>query len=139
MLDRWSDGRIKLCLTAAALRARRAYRETFLAGDYIPLDLDITVPAGAVAFARVPSHEPAAIVIAPRLVARLMGSEPAWPVGQAWQTSRVLLPDSLRQRRFADVVTGREVPITSAGDAAWIFVGEALHDCPAALLVEASR
>lgn len=139
MLDRWGDGRIKLCVTAAALRFRRAHPDTFLAGDYVPLSTDVTVPAGVVAFARVPRHEPAAIAVAPRLVARLMGIESAWPLGQAWQTSRVLLPDLLKQRRFVDAVTGREVPITSTADAAWMFVGEALRDCPAALLVEASR
>jgi len=136
MLDRWEDGRIKLCLTAAALRLRRAHSETFLSGEYVPLEAEVSVPASIVAFARVPLDGPAAMAIAPRLASRLMGAEPAWPLGQAWQTSRVHLPEALRNRRFVDAVTLRDVPITLTGEEAWIFVGEALHDCPAALLIE---
>jgi (1->4)-alpha-D-glucan 1-alpha-D-glucosylmutase len=136
MLEGWSDGRIKMCLTAAGLRLRRAHPETFLSGDYVPLHADVSVAAGAVAFARVPADGPAVIAVAPRLVAPLMGEELTWPLGQAWQTSRVLLPDALKSRRFQDVVTGRMVAVTSAADASWIFIGEALSACPAALLVE---
>ena len=140
MLDHWQDGRIKLCLTAAALRLRRAHPETFLAGDYVPLEIDLSVQAGLVAFARVPREGPAVIAIAPRLAARLISteSEPTWPLGSAWQTSRVLLPGELRGRHFVDVVTGRDVPVTQTDQGSWIFVGEALHACPASLLVERS-
>lgn len=138
LLDRWQDGRIKMYATAAGLRLRRAHPETFLSGSYVPLETDVTVAAGIVAFARVPSEGPAVIAIAPRLVSRLIGRAPVWPLGQTWQTSRVLLPDSLKSRRFRDLLSGRTVPVTSAGETAWVFVGEALHACPAALLVEAS-
>ncbi len=136
MLDGWSDGRIKMCLTAAALRLRRAHPETFLSGAYRPLETETPVPAGVVAFARMPESGPAAIAIAPRLVARLMGPELAWPLGHAWQTSRVLLPEPLRHRRFVDAMTGREVPVTRTSDSSWIFAGEAFQICPVALLVE---
>jgi (1->4)-alpha-D-glucan 1-alpha-D-glucosylmutase len=139
MLDAWSDGRIKLAITAAALRLRRELPETFLAGQYEPLQTEATVDAGLVAFARVPADGPAVIAIAPRLVARLMfaaGQHPQWPVGQAWKTSRILVPASLSGRRFADAVTGRAVNITRGPDQAWIFAGESFDSCPAALLVE---
>ncbi len=53
MLRDWPDGRIKLLLTAAGLRLRREKPEALLEGDYLPLATEITVPAGAVAFARV--------------------------------------------------------------------------------------
>ncbi|MGE5813769.1 MAG: malto-oligosyltrehalose synthase [Acidobacteriota bacterium] len=138
MLDHWQDGRIKLCLTAAGLRLRRAYPETFLAGTYVPLETEVSVQAGLVAFARLPREGPAVVAIAPRLVARKMAAEPepAWPLGSVWQTSRILLPAALRDRRFVDVVTGRDVPVTSTGEGGWIFAGEALQASPAALLVE---
>ncbi len=138
MLERWSDGRIKMCLTAAALRFRRAHPETFLSGAYVPLATDTSVHAGLVAFARVPESGPSVVAIAPRLVARMMGGEQSWPLGRAWQTSRVLLPDSLAGRRFADVMTGREVPVTRTSAEAWMFAGEVFQDCPAGLLVEIS-
>ena len=136
MLEQWCDGRIKVCLTAAALRFRRDHPETFLSGAYVPLATETPVRADVVAFGRVPNSGPAVIAIAPRLVARLMGPELMWPLGHAWQTSRVLLPDGLSQRRFADVMTGREVPITRTGSESWIFTGEAFQSCPAALLAE---
>jgi (1->4)-alpha-D-glucan 1-alpha-D-glucosylmutase len=135
MLDSWADGRIKMCITAAALRLRRDFPETFLAGEYVPLDTETTVGhAGVVAFARVPETGPAVVAIAPRLVARLMGPELAWPLGQMWKTSRVLLPPALAGRTFVDILTAREVPVARGSGTAWIFVGEALETCPVALL-----
>ncbi|HSL24307.1 MAG TPA: malto-oligosyltrehalose synthase [Vicinamibacterales bacterium] len=136
MLDRWQDGRIKMCLTAAGLRLRREHPETFVGGEYVALETESTVQAGLVAFARVPAGGPAVIAIAPRLVARLMGAELAWPLGQAWKTSRVLLPHALARRRFRNVLTGRDVSIAHASERSWIFAGEAFEHCTVALLVE---
>jgi hypothetical protein len=48
----WRDGRIKLLVTAAGLRLRRARPELFLHGAYVPLETEVTVRAGAAAFAR---------------------------------------------------------------------------------------
>ena len=136
MLDAWNDGRIKMCVTAAGLRLRREFPETFLAGSYVPLETESTVNAGLVAFARVPAHGPAVVAIAPRLVARLMGPELAWPLGQAWKTSRVLLPPSLKSRHFVNAITGRDVPVAHGSERSWFIAGEALESCPAAILVE---
>jgi (1->4)-alpha-D-glucan 1-alpha-D-glucosylmutase len=132
------DGRIKLCLTAAALRQRRDHPDTFLRGEYVPLETEVTVPARLVACARVPGTGPSAIAIAPRLVARLMGTEAVPPLGDQWKTSRVLLPASLRQRRFRDVLTGREIPVAQGAGQAWIFAGQAFETCPVSLLIEAA-
>jgi (1->4)-alpha-D-glucan 1-alpha-D-glucosylmutase len=131
-----ADGRIKLCLTAVGLRLRREHAPTFLAGDYVVLRTDVSVPADVVAFARVPGEGPAVVAIAPRLVARLMGPELAPPLGEAWKTSRILLPAALRYRRFRDAMTGREVPVAQGTEQGWIFAGQALESCPAALLIE---
>jgi (1->4)-alpha-D-glucan 1-alpha-D-glucosylmutase len=131
-----ADGQIKLWLTAAALRLRREHPETFLEGEYVPLETEPTVPAGLIAFARIPSSGPAALAIAPRLVARLMGPDAIPPLGEAWKTSRILLPASVRNRRFRDVLTGRNVPVTQGSEDAWIFAGQALEACPVALLIE---
>jgi (1->4)-alpha-D-glucan 1-alpha-D-glucosylmutase len=141
MLNDWPDGRIKLCLTAAGLRLRRAHPETFLAGTYVPLQTEVSIQAELIAFARIAAEGPAVLAVAPRLVARKMGAEPewAWPVGSIWQTSRILLPAALRDRRFVDVMTGREIPLTHTAEGASISAGDALHASPAALLLETSR
>jgi (1->4)-alpha-D-glucan 1-alpha-D-glucosylmutase len=136
MYDASSDGRIKMCVTVAALRLRREHPSTFLAGDYVPLQTDVSVPADLVAFARVPNEGPAVIAIAPRLVARMLGSDLAPPLGEAWKTSRILLPASLRHRPFRDAITGREVPVAQGSERGWIYAGQALESCPVALLIE---
>jgi (1->4)-alpha-D-glucan 1-alpha-D-glucosylmutase len=131
-----ADGRIKLCLTAAVLRLRRDHPRTFLDGEYVPLETETPVPASLIAFARVPSEGPAAVAITPRLVARLMGPNGLPPLGDAWKTSRILLPASLRHRRFRDVLTGRPVTVAQGSEHAWIFAGQAFESCPVALLIE---
>jgi (1->4)-alpha-D-glucan 1-alpha-D-glucosylmutase len=134
---KWADGSIKLLVTAAGLRLRREHPASFLEGDYVPLRADVTVPGDVVAFARVGGESPAVVAIVPRLVARLMGADAQPPLGgDAWKTSRVMMPEALKSRRFTDAITGREIPIVHGNGEAWIFVGEALRYCPVALLVQ---
>src|SRR6185503_319937 len=91
-LRAWRDGRIKLLITAAGLRLRRALPDVFLGGTYMPLATEITVPGGAVAFARMAdaAEDPAAVIFAaPRLCAGLVNAERPIPLGgDCWKTSR---------------------------------------------------
>jgi hypothetical protein len=45
-----------------------------------------------------------------------------------------MLPPELRERTFRDVITGAEIKPTTAGDSAWIFLGEAFQTLPVAIL-----
>jgi (1->4)-alpha-D-glucan 1-alpha-D-glucosylmutase len=135
----WTDGRIKLLVTAAGLRLRRALPEVLLGGRYMPLATEITVPAGAVAFARTTEAESAppeaVLFVVPRLCAPLVDAERPLPLGgDCWKTSRVMLPPGLRDRTFRHVITGAEVRPTRSGENAWIFLGEAFHTVPVAIL-----
>ena len=133
-LDNWTDGKIKLLVTAAALRLRRAHPEVFLGGQYLPLPVDVPVHAGAVAFARV-ADSGGILIIAPRLFSRAVTGERPVPLGgECWKTSRVMLPPALRDRVFRDVITGAEIRPASAGATAWIFLGEAFLTLPIAIL-----
>jgi (1->4)-alpha-D-glucan 1-alpha-D-glucosylmutase len=135
-LEHWSDGRIKLLVTAAALRLRRDLPQVFLGGGYAPLTTEITVPGGAVAFARhAPGNGDVVLFMAPRLCSRLVTGDRQAPLGgECWKTSRVMLPPELRERTFRDVITGAEIKPTTAGDSAWIFLGEAFQTLPVAIL-----
>jgi (1->4)-alpha-D-glucan 1-alpha-D-glucosylmutase len=134
MLDQWRDGRIKLLVTAAGLRLRRAQPDLFLAGHYVPLESDIPVPAGAVAFARVHGDR-AAIFAGPRVCARLLGSDGRPPLGgDSWKTSRLLVPEELGGRTFRDEFTGAEIRPTIASGQAWIFLGQVFEHVPVAIL-----
>ena len=136
-LKTWRDGRIKLLITAAGLRLRRALPHLMLGGGYLPLATEVSVPAGAVGFARTagPGDTEAVLFLAPRLCNGLAATGYPVPLGgECWKTSRVMLPPGLRDRTFRDVVTGAEILPTRAGENAWICLGDALQVLPVAML-----
>ena len=131
----WTDGRTKMLVTAAGLRLRRELPDVFLGGRYLPVVVEVSVPAGAVAFARVSQDGgSAALFLAPRLCSRLMTDEQPMPLGDCWKTSRIMLPPELNGRAFRDEMTGVQIAPTRAGDASWILIGEALQTLPVAVL-----
>jgi (1->4)-alpha-D-glucan 1-alpha-D-glucosylmutase len=134
MLANWTDGRIKLFVTRTGLQLRRELPEVFVGGEYLPLVVESSVPADAVAFARV-SGDDAVVVIAPRLCSRLVTEERPFPLGgECWKTSRVFLPEPLRTRAFRNVFTGAEIRPTVTTENGWIFLGQAFDRLPVALL-----
>ena len=133
MLDRWHDGRIKLLTTAAGLRLRRSDQELFLSGRYVPLATDLAVDGDAIAFARIHDHR-AGVFVAPRLCARLFGDRLRPPLGEAWKTSRLLLPPELAGRTFRHELSGAELRATSAADESWLFLGQVFETVPVGIL-----
>jgi (1->4)-alpha-D-glucan 1-alpha-D-glucosylmutase len=134
LLDGWTDGTIKLLVTAAGLRLRRNAPKLVLDGDYVPLEVDSSVPASVIAFARVLGDR-ALIVVAPHLVGGLIDNEHPVPLGDRWKTSRVKLPPELATHTFHDVVTGSERRAITTGNGSWIFVGQVLEHFTVALLL----
>jgi (1->4)-alpha-D-glucan 1-alpha-D-glucosylmutase len=133
-LRNWRDGRVKLLLTAAGLRLRRDMPHVFLGGAYLPVATEVSVAAGAVAFARAAGGD-AVLFAAPRLCASIVTNERPMPLGgDPWKTSRLLLPPDLRDRVFQNVMSGAEVRPTRAADSAFIFLGEAFETLPVAIL-----
>ena len=134
MLDDWEDGRIKLLTTTAGLRLRRDQPELFLSGAYLPLELEITVSADAVAFAR--THGDAALIfVGPRLCAPLLDGDLRPPLGgDKWKTSRLLLPAALAGRTFRHEITGAEIRPTMMSGRAWIFLGQVFEHVPVGIL-----
>ena len=133
LIDRWTDGTIKLFVTTTSLHARRRLEDLFLEGDYLPLDVETAVSAEAIAFARVLGSR-ALIVLAPHLSADLTTGDQL-PLGDRWATSRVLLPPELGARSYRDVFTGSTLRPVQMSNGASIFVGQALSTLPVAMLV----
>ncbi len=130
----WHNGHVKLYVTAAGLRFRRAHPRLFLGSRYLPLDGEVTPPAGLVAFARLHDDE-VAIAVAPRLVARLGDPEVAPGHRLPWGESRLMLPAELAGIRFLDVLTGvRHEPIATGDGRAYLPVLPLLGSLPVALL-----
>jgi (1->4)-alpha-D-glucan 1-alpha-D-glucosylmutase len=141
LMNEWQDGAIKLLVATCGLRRRAAAPALFLEGEYLPLEVDVTVSAGLVAFARVlgatddaPAGR-AALVIAPHLALRVIDDQHPVPIGDVWKTSRVLLPPALGALTYREAFTGTELKPASAGGDHWIFAGQALQTLPVALLI----
>ncbi len=141
MLDGWEDGRIKLWVTAAALRARRTCPSLFLGGDYLPLPAAGNAAAHLFAFARTaapaPASPSAAIVLVPRLVAGLGDGWRDWAA--AWGPAFVALPPALAGLRWTNAITGERVESVENEGGEGVRVGAVLANCPVAILLGAKN
>jgi (1->4)-alpha-D-glucan 1-alpha-D-glucosylmutase len=135
LVARWTDGTIKMFVTAAALRCRRDAASLFLEGEYVPLDVESTVPAQVLAFARVHAEAGALIAVVPHLTLPLVDRDHPLPLGDRWKTSRVLLPSAFGALTWRDVFTGAELKPVTTAEHAWLFIGQLFERLPAALLL----
>ncbi len=95
LLRNWTDGRIKLFVTARVLAARARHIDTFRGENYRPLDAG----PNCIAFARGTDI----VVAVPRLTTRLT-RPPAIPLGDAWRDTRIAI-----EGRWRNVLTDEEV------------------------------
>jgi (1->4)-alpha-D-glucan 1-alpha-D-glucosylmutase len=107
-LEQKHDGRIKLFVTARALRLRRERPDLFT-GGYVPLEVTGARAGHLFCFARV-AEASAAIVAVPRLVATLLRGADQMPIGpDIWGDTAIVLPTAFPSRRWADVFTGEVI------------------------------
>jgi len=129
LLEQWTDGRIKMFITAAGLRFRRNHPDLMRGGAYVPLVPDGPASEHIVAFAR-DDASGTLLVMVPRAVA-FPGAE-----GQApgWESTRIQLPDGFGARRYRDVITGAVIESADGSGPSAIEAGEAFRSSPVALL-----
>ena len=121
LLERWTDGAIKMYVTHVALETRKRMRQIFLRGDYQPL----IGSDHAVGFARA-FEDGRVVTIVPRLSYRLTRGARAWPLGEAWGRQTLPVPAG----RYHDVYTGRVHDVGGT-----VALAEVFSDFPVALLV----
>jgi (1->4)-alpha-D-glucan 1-alpha-D-glucosylmutase len=131
------DSRAKLFVTATTLRTRREHESLFMDGAYVPLECVGARAKNLIAFARVHEGE-VAIVVAPRLVAGILGER------RAWEGTFVQLPDVI-----GDALEGYESMIDAFTDlprelarregARALDLARVLHEFPVALLLPGER
>jgi len=135
LAGRLDDPRAKLFVTARALRARRADPELFRDGAYVPLDVVGPRARHVVAFARVRERR-VAIVVAPRLIAAVIGDR------DAWSSSFVALPDEVAELidggELRDVFSGESRRAIAREGGTAFAVPELFADFPLTLLIRTS-
>src|SRR5262249_38215248 len=108
------DGRIKLYVTSLALNCRRACPGLFTVGDYLPAQA-LGARLQHVFWFRRRQDTCAAIVVVPRLMARLFQEAPeASPGAAVWQDTRLLVPGITPHWHWRNVLTGE--PVIFAAD-----------------------
>jgi (1->4)-alpha-D-glucan 1-alpha-D-glucosylmutase len=128
LLARWENGRIKMFVTAAGLRARRAMPDVFVDGSYLPLEPKGDRASHVVALARRHGAR-AAIAVVPRLFSGFTAGAP--PLGDLWRDTALVLPRDLHGIRLRNVFTG--ATLAPAPDV--VSVAACLDHLPVALFV----
>jgi (1->4)-alpha-D-glucan 1-alpha-D-glucosylmutase len=132
LLSTTDDGKIKLFLIYRALKAKKANREIFRSGAYLPLELAGRFRSHVIAFAWKYAQQ-WAVVIAPRFLSHLV-QEGDFPLGrQVWQDTEVMMPKGA-PAAWRNVITSEAL---SAGNA--LSVGDILLSFPVALLMGDSK
>lgn len=125
LLDTWQDGRIKLLLTALALRFRATHRDVFEDGDVIVIPAAGSREDHVFAFART-RRDRACITAVARWSAALSGDALIDPA--AWGGTALQLPPQLRGT-WHNALTGDTLPAETA-----LPLGEVFRHVPFALL-----
>jgi (1->4)-alpha-D-glucan 1-alpha-D-glucosylmutase len=128
-----ADGAIKLYLVTTLLRHRRDNPALYAAGAYRPLEADGSRKNQVVAYARMREGQ-TVIVAAGRLLTGLMGSDGTTaPVGpDAWEDTRLWLPDPALPRTWRDLLTDEVVAVGPENE---LNLGQVFRRLPLALLV----
>jgi (1->4)-alpha-D-glucan 1-alpha-D-glucosylmutase len=128
-----SDGRIKLFLIHRVLEYRRARPGLFTAGAFLPLE-----PAGSkkdhvCAFLRNQADR-CAIVVVPRLLARLTGGSGHPPVEPLWNDTWLPLPDAMSGAGFCNMLTGERLRPVNHASSSGLPLSRIFGIVPVALL-----
>ena len=132
LLAHWQDGCIKLYLTWKALNFRRAHREVFSEGVYLPLESTGKRKENVCAFAR-RRGQSWAVVAVPRMVTQLV-EVGRFPLRKAvWGVDGLRLPRDSPQR-WVNVLTGESVEAASAKRQKLLRLRSLFRSFPVALL-----
>ena len=124
-----SDERLKLGVVQHLLNIRRSRAALFRGGSYTQLETRGSLATHLIAFMR-GDEKDHAVVIAPRLLARVVPSESAIP---DWGDTEIVLPNALRSASFHDVFRDQDLELS--GDATSFTASRVLTGLPMAVLL----
>jgi (1->4)-alpha-D-glucan 1-alpha-D-glucosylmutase len=129
------DGRIKLFVTARALAFRRAHRELFEKGEYLPLEVDGEKSRNVCAFAR-RFLTKTALTVVPRFLTKLVEPGNDLPFGnEVWKETLLLVPFTGSHKKYVNVFTGETLHTGTHRGAVGLMLGEVFAHFPVALLI----
>ncbi len=103
-------------------------------GQYLPVELVGSRRENVCAFCR-KSGDAALVVVAPRLVAGLVGMSGQPPLGPTiWEDTRLILPKGLAQGRFVNLFTGDLLSASDDPESPTLPIASALSAFPVAAL-----
>jgi (1->4)-alpha-D-glucan 1-alpha-D-glucosylmutase len=129
VLGNLSDGRAKLWTAHRALTTRRELQDVFGRGEYLPLTAQGQFAQHVIAFLRRLNGQ-SVLVAVPRFACTLMRTNEKLPLGDAWGSEALLMPDH-RERSFEDVFTGERRTVSSEGT---LRLNEVFERFPVAIL-----
>ncbi len=129
------DGRIKLYVTAQALRCRRDHPGLFSTGDYFPAETTGARRDHVFGFSR-RLGDRQAVVAVPRLLTRLVPGPEALPLGaEVWQNTRLLLPNVEPKTLWHNLFTGETLTCEDSQGQPALSMAELFAHFPVALLL----
>lgn len=133
LLEHWPDGMVKLFVVWRLLSLRRGCPQTFLEGDYIPLESVGTRANHVLSFART-GGDRTLMVCVPRLLARLASPSAPYATGETvWADTYLAVPEELSKKAWRNVFTDEHVEAAASHEDRQIPIGSLLGAFPVAV------
>jgi (1->4)-alpha-D-glucan 1-alpha-D-glucosylmutase len=129
------DGRIMLYLVYKALNYRKANRDLFMNGEYLPLNAEGAHAGSLCAFARRTARG-MIIAAAPRFLTKVISGGASVPFGKAvWEDTRLLLPEENAGVKFKNVFTQEIISTVDLGGNYGLLCAD-IYSCFPVVLLE---
>jgi (1->4)-alpha-D-glucan 1-alpha-D-glucosylmutase len=127
-------GMIKLYLIYKALNYRKAHRELFEIGEYVPLETMGERANNICVFIRRIGNT-RAVAVVPRFFTKLISEDDSLPLGkEIWKDTFIVIPFGDIGAKYRNVFTGEIVSIESHKGAITLLLSEILMNFPVALM-----
>lgn len=133
------DDGMKLFITARALNFRKAHKDLFLLGEYIPLQAQKEKADNVIAVMR-KHNDQVAIFLTGCFFTALVAGDEELPLGEkCWGSTELQLPKGLENQQFTDILTGDKILVQNKEKQSSISLAEAFQKYPFALLTNVAN
>jgi len=134
LLTNKDNGKVKLYLIYKALNYRKAHRDLFETGEYIPLETMGEKANNICVFVRRIGNT-RAIAVAPRFFAKLISENDGLPLGkEIWKDTFIVIPFADIGAKYRNVFTGEIATVASYKGATALFLSDIFMNFPVALM-----